>query len=298
MLFTFVIALFLFVGCKNTNNDNNGGGQIDQEVNKPPKKILVIGNSFSHNALEYFMELEEALNLSEELIVGHIHIGGSSLETHAINAQTDVTRYEYNKFIKGEESPAFPQMSIKKALQDEVWDLVSIQQVSGNSGVAGSYSPHLKTLVDYIKTNAKNKNVEIAFHMTWAYQKDSTHQDFVKYANDQIVMYDSIVATAQYTVLANQHIKHVIPSGTSIQNLRTSIVSDKLTDDGYHLNKIGKITASLTWLKYLFNANLDDFVIHLDKDLVIKKDKINLNTIKNEVSYFELIKGGNLHDKL
>jgi len=43
---------------------------------------------------------------------------------------------------------------------------------------------------------------------------------------------------------------------------------------------------------------LDEVVIHLDKDLVIKKDKINLNTIKNEVSYFELIKGGNLHDKL
>lgn len=274
-VFTILLAMLILVGCQKPSQDDNGFKQIDEPVNKPPKKILVIGNSFSHNALEYFMELEQALNLSEELIVGHIHIGGSSLETHAINAQTDVTRYTYNKFIKGQESPAFPQVSVKKALQDEVWDMVSIQQVSGLSGIASAYTPHLKTLVEYIKTHAKNKNVDIAFHMTWAYQKDSSHQDFVRYANDQMVMYDSIIATTQYTVLANSHIKHVIPTGTAIQNLRTSIVSDHLTDDGYHLNTIGKITASLTWLKYLFNANLDQFEIPLDFADAETKTEIN-----------------------
>lgn len=43
---------------------------------------------------------------------------------------------------------------------------------------------------------------------------------------------------------------------------------------------------------------LDEVVIHLDKDLIIQKNQLDLATIKHEVSYFDLIKGGNLHDKV
>lgn len=43
---------------------------------------------------------------------------------------------------------------------------------------------------------------------------------------------------------------------------------------------------------------LDEVIIHLDNDLIIKKAKLDLKHINNEVSHMALIQGGNLHDKV
>lgn len=77
--------LLLLVGCKPTPVEE----PVEKELGKV-EKVLVIGNSFSHNSLEYLYPiLDENIKISNGVVVGHIHIGGSSLETHSINAQTD-----------------------------------------------------------------------------------------------------------------------------------------------------------------------------------------------------------------
>ncbi len=54
------------------------------------------------------------------------------------------------------------------------------------------------------------------------------------------------------------YIDGVIPTGTAIQNLRTSYFGDILTRDGYHLNyEEGYYTASLTWFSYIMGGNVD-----------------------------------------
>lgn len=254
--------LLLLVGCKPTPVEE----PVEKELGKV-EKVLVIGNSFSHNSLEYLYPiLDENIKISNGVVVGHIHIGGSSLETHSINAQTDSKAYQYDKYIKGKEKPAFPHLSIKQVLEDEEWDVVTIQQVSGKSGVLSSYHPHLKTLVDYIKENSLNKKVKVVWHMTWAYQSDSKHEDFENYANNQQFMYENIVEVTNNSPLKNPYIHNVIPTGTTIQNLRTSIIGDKLTVDGYHLNKIGKYAAALTWGAYLFNIDFSNYTI-IDEEI-------------------------------
>ena len=254
--------LLLLVGCKPTPVEE----PVEKELGKV-EKVLVIGNSFSHNSLEYLYPiLDENIKISNGVVVGHIHIGGSSLETHSINAQTDSKAYQYDKYIKGKEKPAFPHLSIKQVLEDEEWDVVTIQQVSGKSGVLSSYHPHLKTLVDYIKENSLNKKVKVVWHMTWAYQSDSKHEDFENYANNQQFMYENIVEVTNNSPLKNPYINNVIPTGTTIQNLRTSIIGDKLTVDGYHLNKIGKYAAALTWGAYLFNIDFSNYTI-IDEEI-------------------------------
>ena len=61
-------------------------------------------------------------------------------------------------------------------------------------------------------------------------------------------MYNAIVNAVQNTALKNEDIEGVLPSGTAIQNLRTSYFGDTLTRDGHHLSlDVGRFTAGLTW---------------------------------------------------
>ena len=60
-------------------------------------------------------------------------------------------------------------------------------------------------------------------------------------------MYNSIVAAVQSQILTNTDIVGVIPSGTTIQNMRNTHLGDTLTRDGYHLDRsLGRYIAGLT----------------------------------------------------
>ncbi len=59
-------------------------------------------------------------------------------------------------------------------------------------------------------------------------------------------MYQAIADAVKKAAKVNK-IKIVIPSGTAIQNARTSFIGDHLNRDGYHLDvKIGRYTAACT----------------------------------------------------
>jgi hypothetical protein len=252
--FGLIFLLMLFLSACNGESTES----IDKEIGDSAlNKILVIGNSFSNDALTYLYDIVEKNDIESEFILGHLDIGGSSLETHRVNALTDYSEYNYQKTVNGVKT-IFPLKSMKDVLQDETWDIVSIQQVSGKSGVLRTYNPHLNDLVDYIKRYSLNEEVKIAFHMTWAYESSSTHPDFVNYNNNQNTMYDSIVYVMENLIEQHEDIDYIIPSGTAIQNLRNSAIGDTLTRDGYHLNKLGQYTAGLAWVKYLYEVDLEN----------------------------------------
>ena len=69
-------------------------------------------------------------------------------------------------------------------------------------------------------------------------------------------MYQAIADAVKKAAKANK-IKIVIPSGTAIQNARTSFIGDHLNRDGYHLDvKIGRYTAACTWFERIFKHNV------------------------------------------
>ena len=52
-------------------------------------------------------------------------------------------------------------------------------------------------------------------------------------------------------------IKMVIPSGTAVQNARTTSLKDTMTRDGYHLHKVyGRYVAACTWFETVFNKSV------------------------------------------
>jgi hypothetical protein len=83
--------------------------------------------------------------------------------------------------------------------------------------------------------------------MTWAYQANSDQAVFLDtFKSDQMYMYECIVNATKEKVVPRTDFTAIIPSGTAIQNVRTSFIGDNLTKDTYHLNSLGRVIAGYT----------------------------------------------------
>ncbi len=211
-------------------------------------KILAIGNSFSDDATEHLWHIFNDAGV-EEIILGNLFIGGCSLNTHYSNAQNDATAYEYRRNTDGVWNTTY-NFKMGDALADEDWDIVTLQQASHDSGMPQTYG-NLDKLIEYVE-DIVSEDCRLYWHMTWAYQQNSDHSGFVNYSRDQLVMYDAIVGTVLDIPMKHKSISGVLPSGTAVQNLRTSYIGDTLTRDGYHLSfGLGRYVAALTWFAAL-----------------------------------------------
>ena len=217
-------------------------------------RILAIGNSFSQDAVEqYFYDLAKAEGI--EVVVGNLYYGGCSLEKHLTFANGNTAAYEYRKVVNGAKTNT-KSFTLAQGLADEQWDYISLQQASGYSGIYDTYTASLPTLVKYVKERATNKNMKLMLHQTWAYASNSTHEHYHFYEKNQTKMYEAIVeANTKAAQLVNIDI--VVPSGTAIQNGRTSYIGDNFCRDGYHLETTyGRYTAACTWFEKIFNKTI------------------------------------------
>ncbi|MGI6243832.1 MAG: DUF4886 domain-containing protein [Prevotella sp.] len=217
-------------------------------------RILAIGNSFSEDAIEQNLH-ELAAADGQQAIVANMFIGGCSLERHLNNAKNNAADYRYRKIGVDGVRHQTDHMTLAKAIMDEEWDYISLQQVSGFSGLYDSYTPSLPSLLAYVRKLAP-KGCKLIWHQTWAYAQDSNHGDFKRYNNSQMEMYKGIM-DASRRVVKDYKLAKVVPSGTAIQNARTSFIGDHMNRDGYHLNLVyGRYTAACTWYEAIFGKSV------------------------------------------
>ena len=250
---------------------------LPEDPSFQPRKILAIGNSFSDDAMEHLAEILVGEGYTD-FILGNLYIGGCSLDGHKARIDSGAKAYSFR--INTGSGWTTVTESIQYGLTYTDWDVVTIQQVSGYSGIPESYGS-MQYIIDYVRETV-DPFVKIFFHMTWAYQGNSGHGDFAKYNRDQMTMYNAIVNTVQSLVVGNWNIEGYLPSGTAIQNLRTSYLGDTLTRDGYHLSlDLGRYTAALVWYKQLFGADLTDLTVvpknypHIEYHLPAIKEAVN-----------------------
>ncbi|MGM9739066.1 MAG: DUF4886 domain-containing protein [Candidatus Cryptobacteroides sp.] len=212
---------------------------------KDTLRILSIGNSFSDDAVEWYLH-DIAKADGKVMIIGNMYIAGCPLERHLDNSRTGAKDYSYRKIGADGVRSITPGYCLEDALADEKWDVVTMQQSSPISGQYSSWEASLPGLYAYLKAHVA-EGTRFAIHQTWAYEQTSTHKGFVNYDKDQMKMYNAIVdAVDRAADLIGVGI--VIPVGTAVQNARTSFLGDHLTRDGYHLSPtIGRFIASCTW---------------------------------------------------
>ena len=264
-----VLMLVLFCtacGGAGEMNETQNTTAATVDPNKPLSdgktlKVLAIGNSFSNNTTQYLYDVAKAEGMTD-VVIGRLYISGCTLALHVANAKENKPAYIYYKNDSGKWNQ-MESATLLYALQDEQWDIITLQQGSGTSGMADTYSESIDALITYVNENKTNPNAQLVWHMTWAYQEGSTNPAFPRYDSNQMTMYNAIVNAVQKVIVPHQQIHSIIPVGTAIQNARTSFIGDNLTKDTYHLNVMGDVIGAYTWYavftgKTLENINLTD----------------------------------------
>ena len=239
-------------------------------------EILAIGNSFSVDALEYAYQIAQNLGI-EEIAIGNLYIGGCTLATHAANAAGDLGKYTYYYNDNGAWTST-GSYKISTALESRSWDYVSMQQGSPVSGVESSYNEDLTNLIAYVK---ERSDAKLVWHMTWAYQQNSTHSAFPTYGKDQMTMYNAIVSAVQSKIVTNGNFDLIVPNGTAVQNSRTSLLGDTTTRDGYHMcYDYGRYLTGLLFVKTLTGLDISN-VTYAPSGVDAEEKAIAIESVNN-----------------
>lgn len=239
-----ILIIFLFAGTPSQAQQ--------QPLDDGVLRVLAIGNSFSEDAIEQNL-YELAKAGKKKIVIGNLYIGGAPLSLHVNNAKEDKPAYRYRKINMDGQMSEKSNQRLSEALKDEAWDYVSFQQASPLSGNYDSYAKDLPTLYEYVTKQVRFPETKYILHQTWAYQNGSSHEGFIKYDRSQGKMYADIVKTSA-DVFSWGNFEILVPSGTAVQNARTSFIGDNFTRDGYHLNlDYGRFVAACTWYEALFH---------------------------------------------
>lgn len=211
-------------------------------------KILAIGNSFSEDSTALLEDVAGSAGVSD-IVAANLYIGGCPLSHHAENLKTDREEYAYQRWGK-----ALYQTSIRAALKSDRWDVVTLQQVSGLSGLYETYHPYIDEV--YREVKACCPDAAVYLNRTWAYEEGSSHPDFPKYNCDRAVMDAAIEAV--YQKISGELSADIIPVGNVITGLKRlphfniSAGGISLYRDAFHLSlTYGRFAAACVWLRKL-----------------------------------------------
>ena len=212
-------------------------------------KVLAIGNSFSEDATYFLHQICENSGIENEVI--NLYIGGCSLERHWRNIENNYAEYQYQK--NGAKTDRY--VSIQEILNENQFDVIVTHQASGDSGWENTYEPFLGLILKYLSAHSDAK---IYLNQTWAYEKNSNHENFMRYNRNQQQMFHMLERA--YESAAQRHGLPLIKSGEAVQKIReTSYFKNGnrcITRDGYHMNFLyGRYAVALMWAKAI--ANID-----------------------------------------
>ena len=212
-------------------------------------KILAIGNSFSEDATYFLHQILESSGIENEVI--NLYIGGCSLERHWRNIENNYSDYQYQK--NGVKTDRY--ISIQEILNENQFDVIVTHQASGDSGWENTYEPFLGLILKYLSGHS---DAGIYLNQTWAYEKNSNHESFMRYNREQQQMFNMLEKA--YESAGQRHGLPLIKSGEAVQKIReTSYFQNGnrcITRDGYHMNFLyGRYAVALMWAKAL--ANID-----------------------------------------
>ena len=214
-------------------------------------KILCIGNSFSEDTIHYVAEIARAAGY-QDVLAANLFIGGCPIRKHYENIKNDLPAYRYGR-NDGSGWIDTPDTRISDAVLAEDWDWISIQHGSSYGAVytRDECYQDLEALVKEVKALARSRT-KIAFNMTWVGEPYYDRPEMLAFNRDQKRLFEAICAITERLVLPAPGIDLVCPTGTAVQNARTTALGDRMSRDGYHLSlDVGRYLAGLTFFKTL-----------------------------------------------
>ena len=229
-------------------------------------EILSIGNSFSRDAQHYLHRIARADGVT--LNSFNLMIGGCPLSTHYRNMLSEERAY---KLDANGVPTGFP-VSIKEALLNRNWDVVTLQQASPSSPKYNTYQPYLNALAEYVRTC--QPRAKIAFHRTWAYQQESPRlHDTLGYEDHKDMFRDIVAASNQAAQDIDADL--ILPCGDVFQAMLEKGVKS-LHRDMHHAHLgIGRYALGLTWYAVLTGRDVMENTFS-DFDVPVSEEEIRI----------------------
>ncbi len=204
--------------------------------------LLTIGNSFSEDAVRYLHGVARADG--EVVHVANLFIGGCTLERHYRHMLGGEAAYEWQ--YNGQKTDRL--VSLRDALCDRDWDVVTLQQASHVSFDADSYEPYLSALMDSVKTYAPDARIYI--HQTWAYENGCPRLgEVTPYRNSEAMLSDIVRVYGE--IAASVGGDGIIRSGEMLGKLSRKGITG-LYRDGFHASRgLGRYALGLLWYRTL-----------------------------------------------
>lgn len=218
------------------------GSELNGSFNPPlpaggkSLKILFIGNSFTVDATEHLPGMLKSAGITHVRMVRAYHGGYKLPEFFENYAAPDICTYYYcEPGATKWENEGTLNRSLKSIVESDTWDIVTLQEHTG-SYYAWEWDETergaISGLCDYIQQAQPLDRPTIGYIMAQAY--GAYHSHYPKYFANQQAMFEAIVAQVR-KITAQTCIDIVIPSGTSLQNLRTSSLN---RDNGMDLTRL------------------------------------------------------------
>lgn len=201
-------------------------------------QILSIGNSFSQDAHRYLHQI--AVAGGEEISAFNLMIGGCSLSRHYRNMLTRDRAYTLG--MNGQNTGF--SVSMEEALLNRDWDVVTVQQVSGQAPQFETYEPYLSQICEYVRKCVPK--AKLALHQTWGYAPDSERLTVGMGYSTHAEMFRDVknaYQKAAETVKAD----FMIPSGETMCRL-VECGTENVHRDPIHAGLgLGRYALGLTW---------------------------------------------------
>ncbi len=218
-------------------------------------KILAIGNSFSQDATAYIDNITANLGI-EDFLAANLYIPGCPLTKHAENIKTDELEYEYQ--IGGK---CQYKTSIRATLAAEDWDIITMQQVSGDSGLYDTFHPYIDEL--YAEVKRLCPNAKVVLHRTWAYEEKSLHGRFADYDCNREKM-DRMIEETYQKISADFGGMDIIPAGNVVTAIKKELPEFDIANGGvtmyrdrFHMGLCyGRYAVACVWLRKLCGIDI------------------------------------------
>ncbi|NLB15202.1 MAG: DUF4886 domain-containing protein [Clostridiales bacterium] len=212
-------------------------------------QVLAIGNSFSQDASAYLHKIAQSAGKPIDIV--NLYIPGCPLERHFRNMMSDSKSYELE--VNGTYTGF--AVTMKEALLNRRWDVVTIQQASHMSTKWDSYSPYISPLAGYIRKLSPASR--LAVHQTWAYEEGSERLCGLMGYETQQQMFEALESC--YRRAADEiSADLIIPSGAAFRELVKEGIAPVYRDTFHASLVIGRYTLGLVWYQALTGGDVSE----------------------------------------
>lgn len=247
-------------------------------------RVLAIGDNYAVDAVEkYLYDMLKGVGY-DKVHLGILYSAKSTVNDQYTAIKADSKTYEFRQNTNGKWTKT-AKVAASTAFKTAAWDYVVLQQAGPQSGLDNAYTD-LGDLTNLVQKQCANAN--ILWHMNWSYRRQSDLDGFAQYKYNEKVMYKAIVAAALKHVMRDNNVMGLLPTATTIQNLRTSTLRDDLTKDGVRLTDLGAYAAALTWY-FALTGEHPDTVKNVpsavkDRFAELSEAAVNALSVPNEVT--------------